>query len=145
MAPVVNGLESTFGGQVEMRALDAASGQGSSVFQDYGLPGHPSPVIPDPQREVLWSAFGPQLTGDLVDTVEETISKVSTGLWMGAITHNQYAAPSLSFGRVDCYGVSVSAAARCTRPMNSKTSGSSNSSTKLSQGRRSASVRSPVQ
>lgn len=80
MAPVVNGLESTFGGQVEMRALDAASGQGSSVFQDCGLPEHPSPVILDPQREVLWSAFGPQLTGDLVDAVDEAISKVSTGL-----------------------------------------------------------------
>ncbi|MCH8337996.1 MAG: hypothetical protein IH858_03990 [Chloroflexi bacterium] len=79
MTPVVNGLESTFGDQIEIRALDAASGQGRSVFQNYGLPGHPSYVILDPQGEVLWRAFGPQSAGALEDVVEDAISKVSSG------------------------------------------------------------------
>ena len=79
MTPVVNGLETTFGEQVEIRSLDAASGQGRSVFQNYGLPGHPSYVILDPQGEVLWSAFGPQSAGALEDVVEEAILKVSSG------------------------------------------------------------------
>lgn len=79
MTPVVNGLEATFGGQVDIRLLDAASGQGKRLFQDYRLPGHPSYVILDTQGEVLWRAFGPQSAGALEAGVEQAISEVSNG------------------------------------------------------------------
>jgi len=77
MTPFVNGLETTFGEQVEIRFLNAAFGEGRSAFQNYGLPGHPSYVILDPQGEVLWSAFGPHLAGALEAKVGEAISKIS--------------------------------------------------------------------
>ncbi len=80
MTPVVNGLETTFGEQVDIRSLNAAFGDGRSAFLNYGLPGHPSYVILDPQGEVLWSAFGPQSAGALEAEVEEAISQVSSGL-----------------------------------------------------------------
>lgn len=80
MTPVVNGLETTFGERIDLRSLDAASGQGKRTFQDYRLPGHPSYVILNPQGEVLWSAFGPQSAGALENAVEDAISKVTSGL-----------------------------------------------------------------
>ena len=80
MTPVVNGLETTFGEQVDIRSLNAAFGDGRNAFLNYGLPGHPSYVILNPQGEVLWSAFGPQSAGALESEVEEAISKVSSGL-----------------------------------------------------------------
>ncbi len=79
MTPVVNGLEATFGGQVDIRSLDANSREGRPAFQDYGLPGHPSYAILDPQGEVLWSGFGPLSAEALEEVVKEAISKVSGG------------------------------------------------------------------
>ncbi len=79
MTPVVNGLETTFGGQVDIRSIDANSAQGRRNFQYYRLLGHPSYVILDPQGEVLWSGFGLQSPGALEDEVQEAISKVSSG------------------------------------------------------------------
>ena len=79
MTPVVNGLETTFGEQVEIRSLNAAFGHGRSAAQNYGLRGHPSYVILDPKGEILWSGFGPQSAGALEDVVEDAISKVSSG------------------------------------------------------------------
>ncbi|MCZ6529903.1 MAG: hypothetical protein O6949_06170 [Chloroflexi bacterium] len=79
MTPVVNGLETTFGEQVEIRSLNAAFGDGRSAIQNYAIPGHPSNVILDPQGEVLWSAFGPQSAGALEAEVEEAISQVTGG------------------------------------------------------------------
>jgi len=81
MTPVVNGLETTFGEQLEVRSLNSAFGQGRSVFLNYGLPGHPSYVIVDPQGEVLWSGFGVQSAEALEDEVEEAILKVSIGTY----------------------------------------------------------------
>ena len=79
MAPVVNGLEAAFGGQLDIRSLDANSSEGKPVFQYYNLPGHPSYVVLDPRGEVLWSGFGPQSVEALEEVVKEAISKVSGG------------------------------------------------------------------
>lgn len=79
MTPVVNGLETAFAGQVDIRSLDANSREGRPAFQSYALPGHPSYVIVDPQGEVLWSAFGPKSAADLREAIEAAILTVSAG------------------------------------------------------------------
>ena len=58
MEPVVNGLEEKYLAQIEFRALDAISQEGSRAFQAYSLPGHPSYVLINTQAEVLWIGFG---------------------------------------------------------------------------------------
>ena len=78
MSPVVNGLTTTFGEQIDLRSLDEASGPGKIAFQNYQLPGHPSHVIVGPQGEVLWSASGPQSASALEGAIEEAISEVSS-------------------------------------------------------------------
>ena len=76
MTPVVNGLEAEFADLIDFRSLDAASGEGQRAFTSYGLPGHPSYLILEPQGEVLWRSFGPQTRKALADAIEVAIAAV---------------------------------------------------------------------
>jgi hypothetical protein len=76
MTPVVNGLETAFADVVDFRSLDATSGIGQRAFNSYGLPGHPSYLILDPQGEVLLRSFGPQTKQVLADAIEVAIATV---------------------------------------------------------------------
>ena len=60
MEPVVDGLEGVYDAQVEFRRIDANSPDGREIFQAYGLRGHPSFVVINPQGEVLWTGLGEQ-------------------------------------------------------------------------------------
>lgn len=60
MQSVVNGLNETFGDQIEFRELDANAPDGQQAFRAYGLPGHPGYVLLNPEGEVLWRGFGEQ-------------------------------------------------------------------------------------
>ena len=60
MAPVVNGLEEKYGNDVEFRYIDAYSEDGSSLFQQFKLQGHPSYVLVNPAGEILWQSLGEQ-------------------------------------------------------------------------------------
>lgn len=60
MLPVVNGLEEIYGNEIEFRRIDANSSEGKPVFQHYGLQGHPSYVLLNPEGEVLWRGLGEQ-------------------------------------------------------------------------------------
>ncbi len=77
MTPVVSGLEIDFAEVVDFRSLDAASGIGQRAFNSYGLPGHPSYLILDPQGEVLWRNFGPQTRETITTAVEGAIATVA--------------------------------------------------------------------
>lgn len=59
MKPVVNGLEQSYGGDIEFLRLNAAVGEGRDVFMYYGMPGHPSYLLLAPDGEVLWRGLGP--------------------------------------------------------------------------------------
>ena len=60
MLPVVDGLEVDYNDQVEFQRLDANSQFGRIAFQAYGLRGHPSFVIINPEGRVLWLGLGEQ-------------------------------------------------------------------------------------
>ena len=60
MEPVVNGLEASYGEQVDFRLLDVNSDQGGEAFRRYQLLGHPSYIILNPDGEVIWSGLGEQ-------------------------------------------------------------------------------------
>lgn len=65
MTPVVNGLEDRYQGTIEFRWLDAASTEGSAIFRQYQLLGHPSYVILNPLGEILWKGLGEQTESTL--------------------------------------------------------------------------------
>jgi len=60
MQPVVNGLNKTYGDQIEFRELDANAPDGQRAFRAYALLGHPGYVLLNSQGEVLWKGFGEQ-------------------------------------------------------------------------------------
>ena len=60
MQPVVNGLNESYGDQIEFRELDANAPDGQQALKAYALPGHPSFVLLNPNGDVLWKGFGEQ-------------------------------------------------------------------------------------
>ncbi|NIM94718.1 MAG: hypothetical protein GTO18_13540 [Anaerolineales bacterium] len=76
MTPIVNGLKADFAEVVDFRSLNAGSGVGQKAFNSYGLPGHPSYLILDPQGRVLWKGFGPQSKEILEEAIEGVVSTV---------------------------------------------------------------------
>ena len=59
MKPVVNGLEQTYGGEIDFLWLNAGAGEGREAFLYYNLRGHPSYILLAPDGEVLWRGIGP--------------------------------------------------------------------------------------
>lgn len=58
MEPVVNGLEKNYGGDIDIRWLDANRPDGGAAFLYYQVVGHPSYVILDPDGQILWIGLG---------------------------------------------------------------------------------------
>ena len=75
MAPVVNGLEEVYSGEIEFRRIDANSTEGRSVFQYFGLQGHPSYVLLDPKGDVLWQGLGEQSSEKIQAAIETVMGK----------------------------------------------------------------------
>ena len=75
MAPVVNGLEEVYSSEIEFRRIDANSTEGMPAFQYFGLQGHPSYVLLNPEGEVLWQSLGEQAYGKLQEEIEIVMGK----------------------------------------------------------------------
>lgn len=58
MQPIVDGLEQEYGGAMAFDRVNAGTKLGRSLMRQYGVRGHPSYVIVDPQGRKLWSASG---------------------------------------------------------------------------------------
>jgi mono/diheme cytochrome c family protein len=80
MTPVVNGLAEELAEVVDFRSLNAAFGEGEKAFNSYGLPGHPSYIILNPEGDVLWRGFGPQTQEALNDALTEAITSADPAL-----------------------------------------------------------------
>ena len=58
MQPIVNGLEEEYGEDFTFDRVDANLEPGRTLLRTYGLRGHPSYAIVDPEGDLLWSATG---------------------------------------------------------------------------------------
>lgn len=58
MQPIVNGLEEEFAGQLAFERIDANTKEGAARMKVYGLRGHPSYAIVDPEGNLLWFLSG---------------------------------------------------------------------------------------
>jgi hypothetical protein len=58
MQPTVRRLEDTYGDEVTFVRLNAESDTGARLFQQLGLPGHPSYVIFTPDGREVFRTFG---------------------------------------------------------------------------------------
>ena len=75
MAPVVNGLEEIYSSEIEFRRIDANSTEGRSAFQYFGLQGHPSYVLLNPEGDVLWQGLGELLPEKLQEEIALAMGK----------------------------------------------------------------------
>jgi hypothetical protein len=67
MQPIVYGLEEEYGEDLTFDRVNANLEPGRTLLRTYGLRGHPSYVIVDPEGKSLWSATG-LLSKDLLRT-----------------------------------------------------------------------------
>ena len=67
MEPIVYGLEEEYGEDLTFDSVNANLEPGRTLLRTYGLRGHPSYVIVDPEGKSLWSASG-LLSEDLLRT-----------------------------------------------------------------------------
>lgn len=58
MTPIVNGLAEEYDDQMSFQRLNAAE-EGQTLFQQYGLRGHPAYVIVNEQGNEVWRQVGP--------------------------------------------------------------------------------------
>ena len=75
MAPVVNGLEEIYSSEIEFRRVDANSTEGRPAFQYFGLQGHPSYVLLNPEGDVLWQGLGEQASEKIQQELEIIMGK----------------------------------------------------------------------
>jgi hypothetical protein len=78
MTPVVNGLNSEYEGSIKVTALNAGFGEGKQLFDQFGLPGHPSFVLIETDGEVVWRAFGPQSLESLQTVISGVLGGTET-------------------------------------------------------------------
>ena len=71
----MNGLEEVYSSEIEFRRIDANSTEGMPAFQYFGLQGHPSYVLLNPEGEVLWQSLGEQAPEKLQEEIEVVMGK----------------------------------------------------------------------
>jgi thiol-disulfide isomerase/thioredoxin len=60
MAPIVDGLEQKYGGQIAVQRVNAEQGDGPAIMREYRILGHPTLLIFDGQQQEVRRLVGPQ-------------------------------------------------------------------------------------
>ena len=75
MQSIVNGLEAQYGEQVDFISLNALDGgQGQEAFQAYGLRGHPTVVLVQPEGQVSAIRPGIMPGEDLEQAIQDLLA-----------------------------------------------------------------------
>lgn len=69
----MNGLETEFSDRINFYRLDANRPEYARIQQDYGLRGHPSVAILNPEGEVVYRYFGAATEEELRDNLNELV------------------------------------------------------------------------
>ncbi len=76
MQPIVNGLQEDYQDQVTFVSLNAKdSADGEAIFQDLGLPGHPSIVIYTKDEKEIYRQFGIEEDLSLINKLDEILEE----------------------------------------------------------------------
>ena len=75
MQPIVNGLQENYKEEITFVSLNALDNdKGQALFQQLGLPGHPSMVIYTPDGEEVFRRFGIVTLDDLDNALHEALN-----------------------------------------------------------------------
>ena len=74
MAPIVDGLEQEYGGQIAVQRINADKGDGPAIMRKYKILGHPTLLIFDGQGQEVQRLVGPQPVHDLEILLQEVLN-----------------------------------------------------------------------
>lgn len=76
MQPIVNGLRDKFGEEIEVVSLNAVDGaEGQAMFEFYGIRGHPTVMIIEPDGGTVWTRTGLTSQQELEQAVEQVLDR----------------------------------------------------------------------
>jgi thiol-disulfide isomerase/thioredoxin len=74
MAPIVDGLEQEYGGQIAVQRVNADKGDGPAIMRKYQILGHPTLLIFDNQRQEVQRLLGPQPVHDIEILLQKVLN-----------------------------------------------------------------------
>ena len=74
MAPIVDGLEQQFNGQMAVRRINAEVGDGLEIMKAYRIPGHPVTMVVDADGNETLRLIGPQTQETLVEELQKVLN-----------------------------------------------------------------------
>ena len=74
MAPIVDGLEQQFEGQIGVKRVNAEVGDGPAIMAAYRIPGHPVTMIIDAEGKETARLIGPQSPDALVGELQKVLN-----------------------------------------------------------------------
>ncbi|MCL4303805.1 MAG: hypothetical protein KJ077_49435 [Anaerolineae bacterium] len=73
MAPIVDGLEQEYGGQIAVQRINANEGDGPAIMRAYKILGHPVVLIFNSQQQELHRLIGPKPAHEVEMLLQEVL------------------------------------------------------------------------
>ena len=74
MAPIVDGIEATYGEQIVFKRINATEGNGPEIMRVYRIPGHPTTLIFDHTGQEVERFIGPQPAEAIEAALQKTLT-----------------------------------------------------------------------
>lgn len=75
MAPIVDGLEQKYGGQIAVQRINANEGDGPAIMRAYKILGHPVLLIFNSQQQEVQRLIGPKPAQEVEARLQEVLSR----------------------------------------------------------------------
>ena len=73
MAPIVDGIEEKYKGQLAIKRINANEGDGPRIMEAYNIPGHPITLLFDSTGKEVRRFVGPDTIENIELAVEQTL------------------------------------------------------------------------
>jgi thioredoxin-like negative regulator of GroEL len=75
MTPIVNGIEQQYSDRLALNRINANTGNGPQIMQDYRIIGHPTVLLFNRRGQEVHRLLGPQPADHLQNLVEQVLTE----------------------------------------------------------------------
>ena len=75
MAPIVDGLEQTYGEQIVVKRINALNEDGPEIMRQYRIPGHPATIIFNKVGQETQRLIGPQPAEVIAEALQQALNE----------------------------------------------------------------------
>ena len=75
MTPIVNGIEQQYNNQLALKRINANTGSGPQIMQEYRIMGHPTVLLFNHRGQEVHRLLGPQPADHLQKLVEQVLTE----------------------------------------------------------------------